>query len=41
MRKTYLTDKFAVNNDVIKDVDKTFKDMGSSARQFDTYVKTS
>jgi hypothetical protein len=41
MRKTYLTDKFAVSSDIIKDIDKTFKDMGSSGAQFQTYVKTS
>jgi hypothetical protein len=41
MRKTYLTDKFAVSSDIVKDIDKTFKDMGSSGAQFQTYVKTS
>lgn len=41
LRKGFLTDKFKDSNDIIKDIDKTFKDMGSSKIQFDTYVKTS
>ena len=41
LRKGFLTDKFKDSSDIIKDIDKTFKDMGSSKIQFDTYVKTS
>jgi len=41
LRKGFLTDKFKDSNDIIKDIDKTFKDMGSSKIQLDTYVKTS
>ena len=40
LRKGFLTDKFKDSNDIIKDIDKTFKDMGSSGAQFQTYVKT-
>jgi len=41
LRKGFLTDKFKDSSDIIKDIDKTFKDMGSSGAQFQTYIKTS
>jgi len=39
LRHTHLTDKFLEASEVVKDIKKTMKDMGSGLHQFEVYVK--
>lgn len=41
LRHTYLTTKYSDMSDKMEEMNKDFKDMGSSKSQFKTYVKTS